>query len=458
MHVLFSPTAIQALFKTRGPARDGFNLQIAERGLGVDTLEAKKFFGFGESSSESGIPNVQLLEKWNHNYLLERRSVDELTMKFVEVLKAQLASDSKSMEGNSKEKTVNLCDWVQDKMFTASTTALMGSRLLEIYPELRKDFFDFDRHMLTLFFRVPKFLSPVAYNVRARALTGMTKWQKQVQEECSGEIPDPDGDIDWEPLWGSRANRAKQRYYKMLGLRCSSRAGMDLGFMFGLSSNAIPAAGWMLLHVLDPQGDKTLLPRLMSELKTVSRDDGSLDIQALVGLPLLASVFHEVLRLYVDVLVTRELKEELTLPLDHGQQRVFLEKNSVVVAPSWLGHRDEMLWTEPPCNQFYADRFLQKDTESGKIIFSTVGTSGKFFPFGGGKTICPGRVFAKQEVLGSVATILLSFDIKSLGYIDEQGRETTRFPRIRDGYLGSGVMATDSDMKVAISKRGESTG
>ena len=358
-----------------------------------------------------------------------------------------------SREGDTNGVVDGLYAWLQDRMFKASTTAFMGSRLLEVYPELREDFFVFDRHPLTMFFRVPKLLSPEAYNVREKALSGLVRWQQQMQEECKSNPLDPDCDVNWEPLYGSRANRARQQYYASRSLNTRSRAGMDLGFLFALSSNAIPAAGWMLLHILNPEGDATLLNRVMEELKRVERDNGSLDVPTLVALPLLQSAFHEVLRLYVDVLVTRELKEDLTLPLDDGKRRAFFQKNSVVMAPSWLGHHDETLWVDPPCNQFYAERFLKTDPKTGQQLFTTSGTNGKFFPFGGGKTICPGRVFAKQEVLASVAATLLSFEIEPLSFVDEHGKSTKKFPGLAKAYSGSTVMAMDGDMRVKIKRR-----
>ena len=274
-----------------------------------------------------------------------------------------------------------------------------------------------------------------------------------MQQECINNPLDPDSDVNWEPLYGSRANRATQRYYASRGLNTRTMAGMDLGFLFGLNSNAIPAAGWMLLHILNPEGDGTLLNRVMEELKQVERDDESLDVPALMALPLLQSVFHEVLRLYMDVLVTRELKEDLTLPLDDGKRRAFLKRNSVVMAPSWLGHRDETLWVDPPCDQLYAERFLKTDPKNGQQLFTTSGTNGKFFPFGGGKTICPGRVFAKQEVLVTIATTLLSFEIEPLSFVDERGKSTKKFPGLAKAYSGSTVMAMEGDMRVKIKSR-----
>lgn len=453
IHVLFSPSAIQALFKTRGTAHDSFKLQVVEKGLGIDHKEGLRFFGIGEGPDHTGITPAQQLENIDHNYLLGKKSVNELTAEFVRVLRDQVKSKLKGEGGEGKETEDGLYAWLQDMMFNASTTAFMGSRMLEVYPNLREDFFNFDRVMLTMFFGIPKWLSPKAYNVREKTLGGLIEWQQQMQEECKGNPADPDGDVDWEPVYGGRTNRARQRYYASRGLNMRTRAGMDLGFLFGLSSNAIPGAGWMLLHILDPEGDQSLLSRVMEELERARRDDGTLDIPTLIGLPLLQSVLHEVLRLYVDALVTRELEEDLTLPLDDGKRQVLLKKNTVVMAPSWLGHRDEALWVDPPYHQFCAERFLKTDPETGKSIFSTSGTNGKFFPFGGGKTMCPGRVFGKQEILASVALVLLAFEIEPLGFVDEQRKSKKEFPGLRKSYAGSGIMAMDGDMRVKIKSR-----
>ena len=428
-------------------------MQIAVKGLGVDHKEGLRYFGLGEGADHTGVTPVAQQEHMNHKYLLERKGVNELTAEFTRVLVDEVASELKGTGGEGGDREVGLYAWLQDRMFNASTTAFMGSRLLETYPYFRKDFFDFDRYMLTMFFGLPKWLKPTAYNIRENVLSGLVEWQQKMQEECNSDPTDPDGEVDWEPVFGSRANRAKQRYYASRGMSNRSRAALDLGFLFGLSSNAIPATGWMLLHILDPKGDKSLLDRVMQELESIQRDDGTLDIPKLVALPLLHSVFHEVLRLYVDLLVTRELKEDLTLPLDDGKRQVLLEKDSVVMAPSWLGQRDETSWENPPAHQFFAERFLQTDSVTGKPVFSTSGTNGKFFPFGGGKTICPGRVFAKQEVLASVALVLLAFDFEPVGFVDEQGRSRKDFPGLRQTYSGSGVLAMDGDMRVRIKKR-----
>ena len=105
------------------------------------------------------------------------------------------------------------------------------------------------------------------------------------------------------------------------------------------------------------------------------------------------------------------------LPLDVKGKRQVLPKNDpVVIAPSWLGHRDEESWTNPPAYVFHAERFRKTDPATRETVFTTGGTAGKLFPYGGGKTVCLGRVFAKQEMVASVALFLPKFELDFVGF------------------------------------------
>ena len=445
---------MEALLKNRRLDRDEFNLDVLINGLGIERDEALRYFGFGETADETGLTPVQQHERIYIKYLLERDGVDELTAQFVKILRELLDREFRNERNAVEGRVEGLYKWLQDTMFTASTSTFMGSRLLETYPALREDFFEFDRHMLTLYFGIPRLIDPAAYRVRDRTLRGLTQWHEKMREECKNKPADPESNLSETSLYGSRANRARQKYYGSRKLKTTTKARFDLGFLFAVSTNAIPAAGWMLMHILNPFGDQTVLPRVIKELKTAGRADNSLDIPTLISLPLMQSIFHEILRLYMDVLVTRGLQEDITLPLHDGKQRILCEKGSIVMAPSYLGHRDESVWADPPCSQFYAERFLQADPKGTKEkIFSISGTNGKFFPFGGGKTICPGRVFAKQEVMAAVAVILLALDIKPLGFTDGWGKSTKQFPTPRQSYPGSAILATDGDLIARIRRR-----
>jgi hypothetical protein len=466
-HVLFSPSAVQALFKARGLSRQTFNEDLLIKGLGVSAEETAKFYGTRETPDEKGQTSAWVRENLNHEYMLKTDAVNELTSEFNRVLSDQVADE---LRVGDEIREIGIYEWLRPIMFKASTTALMGQRILEVYPGLCDDFFAFDSVMLTMFFGIPKWIVPKAYAIRARTLDGLEKWHVQMREDGKGKPVDPEGGVKWEPVYGSRLIRARQLFYETRGISTRSRASIDLGFMFGLSSNAIPATGWMLLHILNPGADKTLLPRVMMELESARREDGTLDLTVLLGLPLLQAVFHEVLRLYVDVLVSRTLHDDLALPLDDGKRQLLLKKNDIVMAPSWLGQRDEARWTDPPSDVFCAERFLKTDAETGREVFSLTGMAGKFFPFGktnnsasrkesanmiigGGKNMCPGRVFAKQEVLASVAMVLLAFEFEVIEFVDEHGKSKARFPGLKQAYSGTGVVAMDGDAKVRMRRR-----
>ena len=64
--------------------------------MGIDHEEASRYFGIGEGPDQTGSTPVQQQEKIWHNYLLEKKSVNELTTEFTKVLTAQLAEESHS--------------------------------------------------------------------------------------------------------------------------------------------------------------------------------------------------------------------------------------------------------------------------------------------------------------------------------------------------------------------------
>ena len=90
-----------------------------------------------------------------------------------------------------------------------------------------------------------------------------------------------------------------------------------------------------------------------------------------------------------------------------------------------------------PVEVFCAERFLEypkphpdcthPSTKSDQAAvglqpapkFSLKDRSGDWIPYGGGQRMCPGRHFAKQEMIASLAIMLTLFDIELL---DEAGR------------------------------------
>ena len=73
--------------------------------------------------------------------------------------------------------------------------------------------------------------------------------------------------------------------------------------------------------------------------------------------------------------------------------------------------------------------------------------------------MCPGRTFAKQEVLGSISVLLLNYDIEYVGFVKGDGSKTkakgseAEFPTLKDNYAGNQVVGIEGDMRVRIKRR-----
>ena len=111
-----------------------------------------------------------------------------------------------------------------------------------------------------------------------------------------------------------------------------------------------------------------------------------------------------------------------------------LPKGEIVLIATTPAHMDKEVWntgkaSEYPLNRFWADRFLvypgdpesgprrrsyteaSKDLERGEPHFSLDDLGGSWIPYGGGFRACPGRHFAKREILMTLAIMVTLFDI-----------------------------------------------
>jgi hypothetical protein len=175
------------------------------------------------------------IEKLYQDFLLTPHAVNSLTRKFMEVFGKVLEQDPEIPHFGQKEDddeaewaTVNFYEWLKGHMFTASTTALLGSRVLEMNPNLAKDFWVFDENMLKLVYGLPRLLARRGHEARDHLVDSATRWL----EDANGN-----GDInsteDWDPYFGSRFVREREKMDSRTGLGSRSRAAIKVGLLFG---------------------------------------------------------------------------------------------------------------------------------------------------------------------------------------------------------------------------------
>lgn len=387
---IYSPEGITALFKSRQLSRSGLDQQLGINALGMSPEDAKKAF-----PSEQDEAGKLYTARIHAEHLLSASAVNSLTRNFMDVFVKELESDEALKEGVE----VNLYEWLWQRIFRASTTALYGSKLLEMHPDFATDYRVWEDNMLGLLFGVPRFIIPAAYKARDACIKKLSAWLEAGDQHSSDSTNDDADDADWTPWTGARAVRARHAYYKQQHLTLPARAGSDLIFLAGILSNATPATGWLLFHLLapntppnpkTPNNNNTLLPRILTELHTTQNpNDSQINIPALTKLPLLNSTFHETLRFYVDLLVVRQVDHSTALA---GH---WVKQGEQVMAPTWMTHRNPEFYAHP--EKFDAERFLCEDSETGEMSYSTsaagAGAGGKtaggmYFPFGGGHYMC----------------------------------------------------------------------
>jgi hypothetical protein len=174
------------------------------------------------------------IEKVYQDCLLLPQAANALTGKFMEVFGQVLENACEippNPEDNNEEAewtTVNFYEWLKGHMFTASTMAFMGSRVLELNPRFAQDFWVFDENMLKLVYGIPRFLARSGHEARDHLVEGAIQWLEDAKSE--GDIGNTE---DWDPYFGSRFMREREKLDRKMGLSCRSRAGIKIGLLFG---------------------------------------------------------------------------------------------------------------------------------------------------------------------------------------------------------------------------------
>ncbi len=174
------------------------------------------------------------VEKIYENFLLPPHAVGSLTRRFLDLFGETLdkAPEIPPLpEASSRDAewaTVNFYEWLKGHMFTASTTAFLGSRVLEMNPDFAKDFWVFEENFLNLIYGLPRFLARSGNEARDRLVDGATQWLEDAQRH--GDVENTE---DWDPYFGSRFVREREKMDQTMGLATRSRAGVKVGLLFG---------------------------------------------------------------------------------------------------------------------------------------------------------------------------------------------------------------------------------
>ncbi|ORY35250.1 cytochrome P450 [Rhizoclosmatium globosum] len=165
--------------------------------------------------------------------------------------------------------------------------------------------------------------------------------------------------------------------------RLPARALNDFLLIFiGANSNTIAANYWALFFILS---DKDAATAVRSELESIKYNSPKLSIS-------------ETIRMRSSSQSTRLAEKNCEFTLQKTGKVFSVRKGDTVILDGSKDLFDEAVWETP--RQFNYKHFLENDVR--KLPFS---------PFGGGISLCPGRILARMEITIFVAEMMREFDV-----------------------------------------------
>ncbi|KAL7811470.1 cytochrome P450 [Trichoderma aethiopicum] len=282
---------------------------------------------------------------------------------------------------------VDLLAWVRHMVTVGTAKAFFGPHNpIAEEPDLAQDFWAFDHGLGALLIGIfPSLTAPEAYAGRERLTAAFRKYfEAGYLDEATSIV------------------RGRARIEKNYGMSTDMMARSALSFLFAGIVNATTTTFWVALRIFANEG---LLARVRQEIRQALEvssqrsGPGSLSIAAVKeNCTMLFAVYRECLRVGSENFSVRMIKEDTMLA-----DRYFLKKGAVVQISGGAIHGRSTIWGQD-VDEFNPGRFL-KEKGKGDGFHPAA-----FRGFGGGKTLCPGREFATNEILAFVAMIIHGVD------------------------------------------------
>ena len=219
-----------------------------------------------------------------------------------------------------------------------------------------------------------------------------------------------------------------------------------------------------------------------SQSRTPPDMNPTMRIDSLCSMPLLQAMYADTLRLYTSLFSVRSASHA-SFTLCNFK----IPKDELVAVDSRVAAMDSNAWntgtptadanTPHPLHRFWAERFLvyPADRTSGPLRvnpavkpqvsvpgssapphghdgkasprFSMDGLAGAWVPYGGGNRQCPGRNFAKQEIILGFAIVLSTLEIELSGNDNHERRN----PDMK--YYGLGTLPPKGTIPFRVRRR-----
>ncbi|KAF4999383.1 hypothetical protein FGRMN_2524 [Fusarium graminum] len=289
--------------------------------------------------------------------------------------------------------------WLRDTITMATTEALYGpENPLREDPSLLNDIWAFDAGLNLLLINIlPSITAPKPHKARARLQAALGKYYgaRKYEHEDAAQIV-----------------KGRASAFVKHDVPDEEAGRIELALLHVGTANTIPTLYWFFVHVFSrPELVKSLRDEVTPAVKTDGETQGVIDITILdQKCPLLTSCYREAIRLSSQATGNRRVLED-TLVTDSNGKSYLLKKGENVQMSALVGHTLDV-WGED-ISDFKPDRFIESGLKENSA--NEKAKRAAYIPFGGGRSLCPGRNFAFAENLGLVACLLAGFDVTLTG-------------------------------------------
>ncbi|KAF2009046.1 cytochrome P450 [Aaosphaeria arxii CBS 175.79] len=420
-YAIFNPVDVAAVFNA-GPklSFDGFLHGIMAE-FGSSQTAIQKVLNVPDES-QLGLSPRQSVSELAHHFQVKQTSGSELKLLIQHIV--CFFQENLLLEGLKNhtspsfyvdcdgEKCVSLKYWTAEVFIHAGQNAYFGDELLKIDPTLPQVLMRMDELSWQIFYRYPWFLRPELNRLTSRLRSTLHQYLKLPKHQRKS--------VAW-------FTQFLESEYRRVGLDDEDIAAQMLFLYWGINTNVSKVGYWMMAHIAF---DPSLAEIVREETEPAFQEDESLDVEYLANAcPRLNCLWLEVLRLSASSTTLRYITEDQELG------NYLLRKGRALMISARQLHHDETAFGED-AHLFKPDRFLKSPKLQRSYCFR---------PFGGGKTLCPGRHLAKWMVLSFIAIVFRRYDVDLA--------KPQKFPRYQENKPAIGIISGCDDVFLRLKAR-----
>ncbi|KAL8783453.1 MAG: hypothetical protein Q9195_009382 [Heterodermia aff. obscurata] len=374
-----------------------------------------------------------------HKQLMDPEYLQELTEialgSIEQLMRWDSFFDSSVISSNADTKILSLHCWCRDTLIDSLSSAFFGEALREVDPRMRLTFDEWDMHSWMVLFHYPPFMAQAALKPRDELIRTFTRYRELPPERRLGGVPFVNELFDEE---------------RNAGLSVEDSARILLIILWGINVNAHKVAFWMMTHILQQPAFLAAVREEIAPAMEEAHRSSNLYGEILTRIvkeklaadscPLLNSAYNEVLRVSSTGCVVRET----TSPVRIGDKtvpkhtKIFIPARPLLMATAGFG---------PDAREVDLARFSKNKALERNPYYR---------PFGGGITLCSGRVLGRREALTFVALAIWRYDIEVVTSGETVlGVRGMPIPRLDEGKpsLGIAKQVEGDDLIVRITRR-----